>query len=474
MVLEKKADFANIIFTDEKLNFANRQQTSDLPLKLKEARQMEGLDLWEDRRAVFLKQGRFLADYEDDYDFDIDPVRYFPTYQSLTDKELRAYFSWRTQVRKGFFLNASLSFIFLYTYELINNIGVKAPMDGYAILSDLKYKYGLQYPRLDYYLERWLIDYVVYYDLDVNLLKDSSQALKDQCVSVLENIESESQDKVLDAVKQLAPKWLKRSKFYAENFEDMDAVIFRVLKKMTAHYAKGYKHSFVDQYFGLITSDHVQIFPAAVFANPLKRVNYRYKVDSQWLYKCQNGLWTVNRRAVSWRGIRKLENLLKTIDSVMREASDYKHPIKNEISTKWIAKLIQDEVTGYFAEKTTSAKNKLSIDFLKLDKIRLDAEETKVKLIVEEEEDTPPLLNSISQSIPDNNNPPLSQAERRLLYALLYNEDLSWIKSEGHILSVLTDSINEKLYDIFADSVIDESNKVLDDYADDLKEILTQ
>ena len=46
------------------------------------------------------------------------------------------------------------------------------------------------------------------------------------------------------------------------------------------------------------------------------------------------------------------------------------------------------------------------------------------------------------------------------------------MQSEGYLLSVLVDSINEKLYDEFMDSVLDESPAPVEDYIDDLKEMI--
>ena len=40
------------------------------------------------------------------------------------------------------------------------------------------------------------------------------------------------------------------------------------------------------------------------------------------------------------------------------------------------------------------------------------------------------------------------------------------------MLSVLVDGINEKLYDSFMDSVLDDSPALIEDYIDDLKEMV--
>ena len=40
------------------------------------------------------------------------------------------------------------------------------------------------------------------------------------------------------------------------------------------------------------------------------------------------------------------------------------------------------------------------------------------------------------------------------------------------MLSVLVDGINEKLFDVFGDTVLDDTPDVIEDYRDELKEIL--
>ena len=39
-------------------------------------------------------------------------------------------------------------------------------------------------------------------------------------------------------------------------------------------------------------------------------------------------------------------------------------------------------------------------------------------------------------------------------------------------MSVLVDGINEKLYDTFLDTVLDDTPQVMEDYAEDLKEMV--
>lgn len=424
-----------------------------------------------------MKQGKLLANYEDDYDYRGNTLRYYPTYQSLTNKELRGYFSWRTRLRKGDVCRTSLSFVFLYIYELINQIGITSPIDGYHRLAEIRDAYGQIDDSILFYLDRWLTDYVVYYSLDAELLPNTPQAALDRSVAVLEHIQEEDPANIIDAVIQIAPKWLNRSKFYAECREDMDTMIVRVLRRVSVHYDTRCKKTMMDQYFGSCVFEWVRPFENAVFCDPLKRRDYEYVAGRQCVYCCKKGNWSVQRRVGSPRSIQKLDKLLKTIDAVLRAESGYRHPIKAEMGTKWILAAIQQEAQSLLAEKKAAEEKKITVDYSQLVKIRQDAAATREKLIVEEEAELPdePMAQAPPAPLEDSavqEDSPLSDTEYRLLHCLLYGGDTGWVRAEGRMLSVLVDSINEKLYDVFLDSVLDGELRLVEDYIDDLKEMV--
>lgn len=174
------------------------------------------------------------------------------------------------------------------------------------------------------------------------------------------------------------------------------------------------------------------------------------------------------------RSSAKLVALVKTIDSVMRECYAYRHPVKRMLDTKWILKLIEEEARGLLAEKQAAEDKKVSIDYSQLAKIRRDAAVTQDKLIVEEEavEAEPDPAPEVAVPEGETAQTPLSQEEYRLLQCLLYGRDYGWVRASGLMLSVLVDSINEKLFDEFADSVLtlDNGPELIEDYIQDLKE----
>lgn len=426
------------------------------------------------RESIFIKQGKLLAGYEDDYVYNRRVTHYFPTYQSLTNPELRGYFSWRTKLRRGNLQKTSLTYAFLYIYELLNQIGVADPMDGYRKLTEFRDAYGALDDGILPYLNLWLMDYVVYYNLDAGLLADTPQVRFNRGIAVLDSIQSRGDEEVIRAVKQLSPKWLERSKFYREYREDCDTVTVRVLRRMSAHYNARCKKTMVEQYFGSFSQYRVILFDAAVFHERQVEGNRQYKVDENYIYRCRNGLWSVQKYNCLPHSNGKLGDVLKAIDGVMRERYGYGRPIQYKLDTKWILKIIQEEARNLLTEKKAAEEKKITIDYSRLARIRSDAAVTRDRLMVEEEaeEEAPPVQTPAPAEEPEDT--PLTRDEYRLLQSLLYGRDYGWVRSSGLMLSVIVDGINDKLYDTFSDSVLlgDDPPKLIEDYIADLKEMI--
>ena len=426
------------------------------------------------RESIFIKQGKLLAAYEDDYVYDRRVTHYFPTYQSLTNPELRGYFSWRTKLRRGNLQKTSLTYAFLYIYELLNQIGVADPMDGYRKLTEFRDAYGALDDGILPYLNLWLMDYVVYYNLDAGLLADTPQVRFNRGIAVLDSIQSRGDEEVIRAVKQLSPKWLERSKFYREYREDCDTVIVRVLRRMSAHYNARCKKTMVEQYFGSFSQYRVILFDAAVFHERQVEGSRQYMVDENYIYRCRNGLWSVQKYNCLPHSNGKLGDVLKAIDGVMRECNGYGRPVQYKLDTKWILKIIQEEARNLLTEKKAAEEKKITIDYSRLARIRSDAAVTRDRLMVEEEaeEEAPPVQTPAPAEEPEDT--PLTKDEYRLLQSLLYGRDYGWVRSSGLMLSVLVDGINDKLYDTFSDSVLlgDDPPELIEDYIADLKEMI--
>ena len=119
---------------------------------------------WEMAR-VFYKQGIFMQDFTDCFEEAEDFSSYFPNYQMMNYRQLRTYFTWRTRVRQGMVEKTSLSYVYLYLYELITNIGVESPLEGLEQLMWFWQEYRELDAAIDHHVPSWIKDYHIYYDL---------------------------------------------------------------------------------------------------------------------------------------------------------------------------------------------------------------------------------------------------------------------------------------------------------------------
>ena len=75
----------------------------EIPEKIREMRKLYeyGDGSFSQKCRNFVKQARFMEDYEDDAAWTGEFRRFFPTYHDLNIKQLRGYFTWRTAARNS-------------------------------------------------------------------------------------------------------------------------------------------------------------------------------------------------------------------------------------------------------------------------------------------------------------------------------------------------------------------------------------
>ena len=171
--------FSDRVYTDEPILITGNRMASYLPERYRKMREISswepegpaGRGRWLSEAELFYRQGIFMADYEDDCPYHGNFKSYFPTYNAMSDRQLRGYFTWRSAVRRGTVQETSLSFAYVYLYELINGIGVANPREGFDAFESFCQAYRAFAPEIDRFAGVWLQDYVVYHDLPVELLE---------------------------------------------------------------------------------------------------------------------------------------------------------------------------------------------------------------------------------------------------------------------------------------------------------------
>lgn len=448
------------------------------------------------KEELFYRQAQMMADYEDDCLYPGEFTWYFPTYQAMNAAQLRGYFTWRAQVRQGNVMPTSLSFAFVYVYELLHQIGAATPQEGFERLKAFWQSYREYDSQLDRYMQNWLCDYAVYYNLDRELLTQSADVAFDDALLVFLQHESHTDDEYFAALSALSKYNIEGSKFYREYPEDVRRVACGVFRALDAYYAKHGKKTLSEKYFGTRTSCAYQMFASAVFYDHKKYTDYEYAVNDIHRYRCANGRWVCEKYFGSRAKNQDMGFILRAVDARMRERYEYKPLLKQEGMTKLVMNMIEKEIDKLLEEKKKNAAPVIEIDVTKLSGIRRASELTRERLIVEGSEEMEFVWEKNSELKEEAENAPkgdaasvqpekipaeaslsgasgLTAAEQILLRHLLDGTPYQSFLREKHLmLSVVVDAINEKLYDQFGDTVIvfeGDTPEVLEDYAEEVK-----
>ena len=178
---------------------------------------------------------------------------YWPTYTSMTDQQLRWYLFWRDQVRNGRYPSTDLSYIFLHVYELINNVGVRNPDDGYERIRNLWLGYRGHYPKLDHYLVDWLADYAIVNRCRVGPLRAYGDALGEASevgqpdLALAAYLDQPPDQWPLPLLEALSAYRLRRSKFYLEGHQaDIEQNVPKCLAAVDARLKQKFASGLLD------------------------------------------------------------------------------------------------------------------------------------------------------------------------------------------------------------------------------------
>ena len=449
-------------------------------------------DAWQSRAELFLKQARLMAAYEDDYVYNGTVNQYFPTYDSLSDAQLRGYFTWRTAVRQGRVEKRGMSYASLYVYELLHLIGCRDAQDGYEKLHSFCEAYCSIDPQIAHYIADWEDEFVIYYGLDPKRITYGGDGLmrhqQDDAIHTMLHRAEHTAEAVMAALCTLSSYRMERSKLYRAHTAEVNAVVLRVLDRAAKYYEKHRQISFFDDLIAVEQTAPVRLFSSAVFQPPKEEPDRVYEVHPLRRYECVSGYWTLHSYERPERAAQRLGVFLRGVDAGLRAHFGIT-AIQPPKLKKWQEKIIDEEITAFFAEQREAEARRVRLDFSQLARIRADADVTQERLIVEEEEEPPMMpIFELSPVVPSSFSEDtlsadsvttegagdingLDAAELRLLRTLLGEGDLAWVRTEGRMLSVLVDGINEKLYDDFADTVIEgDPPAVVPDYQDELIE----
>lgn len=120
------------------------------------------------KRAVELtmvEQGAFMADVEDDFTRKAFCALPQPLYAAMSNSQLRTFFTWRTDARRGKFPETDKPYVLLYCYELLNKIGAESSVDAFDKMLETWEGCRSFAPYLNKLMPRWLKDFYAFNDV---------------------------------------------------------------------------------------------------------------------------------------------------------------------------------------------------------------------------------------------------------------------------------------------------------------------
>ena len=560
----QSARFSNEVYADEPILKTGSQMQNFLPDQYRKMREISrwqddpkgGAGRWLSEAELFYRQGLLMADFEDDCPYNGTFKSYFPTYNAMSDRQLRGYFTWRAQVRRGTVEETSTSFAFLYLYELICGIGVDNPLEGFNKIKAFWDAYRAFEPGIDRFARVWLQDYAVFHALDPKLLRDSKTVMFDNALIELRHAARDlvpapapsgqtpkrrktseptlplppdevREERLMAAINALSTYNLSNSRLDRSHHRDLRHVACAVYVRMARYYDTHRKTGIVASLFGEETAMPYTMFASAVFFAPERHEDCEYRLDPIHIYRCQNGFWECMRIHGSRQKSSKLGEMMRACDQRLRLALDPAHPLKEEKVPKYLAKIIDDEIVALLSWDAAHQPVKIDIDLSQLGHIRSAAVQTREALLIDEERedgapveaeatlieqpntesapgmtaepgemtirqnepDEPtvsteefgvvaPLLASVGAPVtpaPTEAANKLAPAEDTFLRALLEQnaaQATSAVAHSGQSEDMLVDSINEALFDLVGDTVIEfgaAGPQIIEDYEADVR-----
>lgn len=418
----QSARFSNEVYADEPILKTGRQMQNFLPDQYRKMREISrwqddpkgGAGRWLSEAELFYRQGLLMADFEDDCPYNGTFKSYFPTYNAMSDRQLRGYFTWRAQVRRGTIEETSTSFAFLYLYELICGIGVDSPLDGFNKIKAFWDAYRAFEPGIDRFARVWLQDYAVFHGLDPKLLRDSKTVMFDNALIELRRAardlspvpapsdlapkrrktseptlplppDEAGEERLMAAINALSTYNLNNSRLDRSHHRDLRHVACAVYVRMARYYDTHRKTGIVASLFGEETAMPYTMFASAVFFAPERHEDCEYRLDPIHIYRCQNGFWECMRIHGSRQKSSKLGEMMRACDQRLRLALDPTHPLKEEKIPKYLTKIIDDEIVAWLSWDAAHQPVKIDIDLSQLGHIRSAAAQTREALLIDEE-----------------------------------------------------------------------------------------
>ena len=345
---------------------------------------------FENKCRNFVRQGKFMEDYEDDAPWNSEVKRYFATYHDLNINQLRGYFAWRTRVRRGEFHPITMSLAYMYIYELLNMIGAKTPEEAIRKMREFEKGFldsGIGDRSMRENLHRWIMEFAVLSGSpkeEVLPLIAPDLIERDRQLMVLRKPSEHSDEEVFGALNALTGGKTEKSSVFLKEPERGIHLFAEVWRYMAEHYDDCGWDIFA-ACFGKLRKFPWHPLANAVYMDQKKREEAEYKVTECRKFVCKNGEWSEIRYDELFFDRYRVHAIVHEADRQIRRYLKAGHYLKVKKGEEWITPYVEAVIEADRAAAVEAAKPKITIDLSGLDKIRRDAQITRDSLLTEDE-----------------------------------------------------------------------------------------
>ena len=494
-----------------------------------------GSSSFESKCRNFYIQGRFMEDYEDYASWSGEYKRYFTTYHDLNLNLLRGYFAWRTFVRRGEFRRITASLAYMYIYELLNGIGTDSPENALQKMVEFEKGYldaGLGDEIMRDNLKKWKMefavikglsaDYVLPY-LDRDMLERDEQLLK------LRSPNNYSDEEVFASLSALSGGKIEKSSAVLREPSRSRHLFAEVWRYMAEHYEDDGWDIFT-ACFGKLGEHAFHPLANAVYYEEQQHEDTEYVVNECRKYICKSGCWREAHYEQLFFDKYRIHAVMHEADRQIRRYLKTGHYLRAKEEEEWISPYVEAVLAADRQAAVEAAKPRISIDLAGLDRIRQDAQITRDSLLTGEEAEgeaadlgpavllpqtaeplqpqepvktadppqpvqpaaavRPPLPEIAEDQYGKKNKtsvrngaecatikvPALDEVHAGILLRVMRGESAADLIRRNHLMpSVVTDTINEALFDEIGDNVLEcEGDEItlVEDYREDLMPLL--
>lgn len=491
IMLDTKPQSERSDYQDTPLPFARsgyQPPKEAVPEQLRQLRRMFGYlaEPMGDRAKGFYQQARFMEDYEDDVPWSGDFVSYYPTYRDLNTRQLRGYFTWRTQIRRGEAAPIPDSAAYLYIYELLNGIGATSPEDSLQKLQVFETLYldaGFGDARMRAQLHRWMLELAVLEGVPAETARayaDSELIETDRALAALHRPEAHTDEEVFSALCRLGGKKLAASPVLADD-ADRGRHLISEAWRAASHYYREQKDLFT-LCFGKRVQRPWYPLNNAVYYQKSRRADVDYVLDECRSYRRRGGVWQVEAYEKAYFDKDRFQGFLHETELRLRRYLKAGRALKARPADAWAAPYIEAVIDADRQAAREAARPRITINLAGLEQIRQDALATRDSLLTEDELDEAdvPEAEEMPETAADTAEAPgglpLDALQVHVLRALLKGEAPEALIRENHLTpSLVSDMINEALFDEIGDTVLTcegEKLAMIEDYREDIAQML--